>query len=143
MFGDGYLVNKPREFLFKEVLPRQLYDDFYRFLDAGGMLFVPIVINEDKPRIYLEKMSEDADAICRVFWKHEDLKKHVNKLITSSKYEGKITGWEASPESIVKSLISAGNKLPDLKITAITSLFFSGEIRDLEVFWQDERTSVI
>jgi hypothetical protein len=137
MYGDQYMVDGRREHLVTYPIPREVYDEFYQILNEGKTLFVPIVVNENKPRIYLEPSIKGSDAICRVFWRPADIKKHVDSLIRKTTSDGKIVGWEATSESVVKSLIAAGTKLPELKIKAITSVFLDGGIRDLEVFWQN------
>ena len=142
--SSDHLINIPRKHLVEYQIPKQIYTDLYDRLDRAEFLFIPLIMKDNKPKIYFEKNADHkGPAICRLFWRASDVKLYVKHLNNIGDHDGEVVGWEASPESIINSVIVAWNKLPGLSIDVIASVFYDNEFRDVERFWSSNESFMV
>lgn len=144
MSPDAFLVHLPSKHLVGYPIPKHLFDDLYKGLAEAKFFFIPIVLKDKKPKIYFEKQADPkTPAVCRLFWRSNDVKLYIKHLNALGHHEGEVVGWEATPEAIVNSVISAWSKLPGLTVNIVASAFFDNEFRDIEIFWTTNESFMI
>ena len=153
MLDDDFSEEKPsrRKHLVAFPISREVYDDFYKVLIDNGPVYYCVLVENKKPRIFIEKYTRSGYiGVCRVFWKKKDIQEYIEriKIINPDlvSQTNNLMPWEISFKGLVTSLSRIHDKEDknvsgDIKAVACSVI--KGDIRDVEVLWTSKKEDMI
>jgi hypothetical protein len=136
-------ISKKNGDLLIDMIPPRIYLEYFNILVKKKPLYLPIVIEDNNPILFIEQGKTDSIAgILRVFYKIEDMELYIQFVTKLMGYpRGMIKPYEVDfnrASKMICDLSYENMKANEKPIRAVSVVKWNGSFRDLTIFWSHE-----
>lgn len=128
-------------------LPNTVFLKYFKSLKENVKMFLPVMVQDDKPMIYLENSAEK-HSLCRIFLSEEEVNLYITMVCTNNKKisEDSMRYWEIAYNDLIGTV--DGMALQHFKnsgryIRCQVYKKYDNKFKTLDVLWTNDETIMI
>lgn len=130
-------------------VPEYMYQSLYKVLVDDENLYTIVSVGDSKPKMFFSPYGENrGEYVSRVFFRKKDAYQYLQELKLQQEKVSDLSIWETKRDKLVESYAKILDKTSNLtsstmKYFVISSIFYLGQIRDMEVFWTNQTDNML